>query len=98
MICVKILGIKTFLRYSSRRIVVAAEQTLLEEYPNLELNITEIINYEEIEKYTNVLIAPGLVINEKLVYDIWIPKKEQVIGWLREAIQEQDNTSNEIIP
>ncbi len=29
-------------------------------------------------------------INEKLVYDLWIPKKEQVVGWLREAIQEQD--------
>jgi hypothetical protein len=87
MIDVKILGIKTHLRYSVRRIVVAAERTLLEEYPDLELNISEINNFEEILKYTSVLIAPGLVINEKLVYDLWIPKKEQVIGWLREAIQ-----------
>ena len=44
---------------------------------------------DQIEVYTSVLIAPGLVINEKLVYDLWIPSKEQVIGWLREAIHEQ---------
>jgi hypothetical protein len=31
-------------------------------------------------------MAPGLVINGKLVYDLWIPKKEQVLGWLQEAI------------
>jgi hypothetical protein len=35
-----------------------------------------------------VLIAPGLVINERLVYDLWIPSKEQVIGWMRDAIGE----------
>jgi hypothetical protein len=35
-----------------------------------------------------VLIAPGLVINERLIYDLWIPSKEQVIGWMREAIVE----------
>jgi len=28
------------------------------------------------------------VINEKLVYDLWIPSKEQVFGWMREAIAE----------
>ncbi len=96
IIDIKILSNKASMRYSVRRIVVAAERTLLEEYPDLRLNITEIKHYEEIEKYTNVLTAPGLVINEKLVYDIWIPKKEQVVGWLREAIQEQRNTSGDI--
>jgi hypothetical protein len=92
MIKVKILCNKSPMRYSVRRIIEAAKNDLLSEYPDLELSITEISDSEEIMKYTQVMIAPGLVINEKLVYDLWIPKKEQVVGWLREAIQEQANT------
>jgi uncharacterized membrane protein len=89
MINVKILCNKTHLRYSVRRMVEAAHRNLLAEYPDLQVNITEISDMEEIFKYTQVMVAPGLVINEKLVYDLWIPKKEQVIAWLRQAIQEQ---------
>jgi len=88
-IAVKILGTKSRQRYVLRRLVVAAADTLRFEYPNLEVSITEISDREGIETYTNVLIAPGLVINEKLVYDLWIPSKEQALGWLREALQEQ---------
>jgi hypothetical protein len=51
----------------AKRIALVAERTLLEEYPDLELNITEITKSEEIEKYTSVLIAPSFVINEKFV-------------------------------
>jgi hypothetical protein len=65
-----------------------AETVLRAEYPDLEVEIQELKTEEEIFKYSQVLIAPGLVINEKLVYDIWIPKKEQVLGWMREAISE----------
>jgi hypothetical protein len=65
-----------------------AETVLRAEYPDLEVEIQELKTGEEIFKYSQVLIAPGLVINEKLVYDIWIPKKEQVLGWMREAISE----------
>ena len=90
MIEVKILSNKTHLRYSVRRMVEAAARSLLPEYPDLKINISEVRDMTEIMKYTLVMIAPGLVINEKLVYDLWIPKKEQVVGWLREAIQEQD--------
>jgi hypothetical protein len=93
MINIKILSHKTPMRYSVRRVVEAAYRSLLSEYPNSEINITEIKDMDEIMKYTSVIIAPGLVINEKLVYDLWIPKKEQVIGWLREAIQEQGNAT-----
>ncbi len=92
MIKIKILCNKSPMRYSVRRAVEAAYRILLEEYPDLEISITEISDFDEIMKYTQVLIAPGLVINEKLVYDLWIPKKDQVVGWLREAIQEQANT------
>jgi hypothetical protein len=53
------------------------------------ISIIEIRETDEILKYTPILTAPGLVINEKLVFDLWIPKKEQVVGWLREAVLEQ---------
>jgi hypothetical protein len=89
IIAVKILGTKSRQRYVVRRLVSAAADTLRFEYPDLKVTITEINDRQGIEAYTYVLIAPGLVINEKLVYDLWIPTKEQVVGWLREAIQEQ---------
>jgi hypothetical protein len=89
IISVKILGTKSRQRYVIRRLVTAASQSLRDENPGLEVSITEIDDRERIEAYTYVLVAPGLVINEKLVYNLWIPTKEQVIRWLREAIQEQ---------
>ena len=88
MIHVKILGTKSPMRYAVARVVVMAETVLKSEYPDLQVEIQELKTEEEIFKYTRVMIAPGLVINEKLVYDIWIPKKEQVIAWMREAIAE----------
>jgi hypothetical protein len=89
MISVKILSTKSRVRYSVRRIVESAHASLRSELPGLQLEIREVSDSDEIMKYTQVLIAPGLVINEKLVYSLWIPRKEQVIGWLREALQEK---------
>jgi hypothetical protein len=85
---VKILGTKTSMRYSVARLIAMAETVLRAEYPDLEVEVQVLKTEEEIFKYTQVLIAPGLVINEKLVYDLWIPSKEQVLGWMREAIAE----------
>jgi hypothetical protein len=87
-ITVKILGTKSRQRYAVRRLVAVAETILKSECPSLEVEIFEVKTEKEIYKYTYVLIAPGLVINEKLVYNLWIPSKEQVIGWMREAIAE----------
>ena len=88
-LAVKILGIKSPMRYSVSRLVAIAEAVLKSEYPDLEVEFQELKTEEDIFKYTQVLIAPGLVINEKLVYDLWIPSKEQVLGWMREAIAGQ---------
>jgi hypothetical protein len=87
-ISVKILGTRACQRYSVRRLVSWAEIVLRAEYPALGVDILEFITEEEIHKYTHVLTAPGLVINEKLVYAKWIPSKEQVLDWMREAIAE----------
>ena len=88
LITVKILSTKTPMRYCVRRLVALAETVLQPEYPELEVKIQELKTTEEIYKYTNVITAPGLVINEKLVYNLWIPTKEMVFGWMREAIAE----------
>jgi hypothetical protein len=85
---VKILSNKSSMRFSVARLVTMAETVLQSEYPDLEVEVQMLKTEEEIFKYTQVLIAPGLVINEKLVYDIWIPSREQVLGWMREAIME----------
>ena len=87
-ITVKILGLKSPMRYSVRRNVLQAQSTLQAEYPDLEVEILELKTEAGINQYTTILTAPCLVINEKLVYDVWIPKKEQVLGWMREAIAE----------
>jgi hypothetical protein len=92
-ISVKILGTKSRQRYAVRRLVLMAQTVLRPKYPDLELDIVEIKEPAEIAKYTPVMIAPGLVINEKLVYDIWIPSKEQVVEWLQEAIEEVEAVS-----
>ncbi len=86
---VKILGIKTPMRYAVRRAVAGAEILLRAEYPDLEVQVQELKTEEEISQYTQVLIAPGLVINGKLVYDLWIPSKEQVISWFQQALMEE---------
>lgn len=91
LITVKILGIKSPMRYSVRRQVMQAESVLRAEYPALEVEILEIKTEAGINQYTRILTAPCLVINEKLVYDLWIPKKEQVLGWMREAIAEMQS-------
>jgi hypothetical protein len=88
LITVKILSTKSPMRYCVRRLVVLAETVLMAEYPDLEVKILELKTTEEIYKYTQVLMAPGLVINEKLVYNVWIPTQEMVFGWMRDAIAE----------
>jgi hypothetical protein len=96
LITVKILSTKSPMRYCVRRLVVLAETVLQTEYPNLEVKILELKTTEEIYKYTNVLTAPGLVINEKLVYNLWIPTKEMVFGWVRAAIADLQSVQDPV--
>ncbi|MCS7283023.1 MAG: thioredoxin family protein [Anaerolineae bacterium] len=64
---------------------VAALEVLAEEMPDLEATIQHITDYAEITKYP-ILFTPGLVINEKLVCAGRIPTIEEVVAWLREAL------------
>ena len=68
--------------------MAAALDKLQKEQPGIKSFITNIKEAQDILQYTQVLKAPGLVVNGKLVYLCLgrIPKKEQVRGWLREAL------------
>ena len=88
MIALKILGYHSAQRYALRQTVVAAQRILQHEYPELTIEITELKGWEDIEKYTPVLSAPSLVVNEKLECVGRFPSKQEVLGWLRSAIEE----------
>ena len=88
MLDIKILGYRTDQTFAIRRTVAAALDELRKEQPGVESVITNIKEAQDILQYTDVLMAPGLVVNGKLEYLCLgrIPKKEQVIGWLRDAL------------
>ena len=86
MIDLKILGYQSAQRYAVRQTVVAAERVFKNEHPDLKIVITELKDWVKIEQYTPVLSAPSLVVNEKLVCVGRFPSREEVLGWLRNAV------------
>jgi hypothetical protein len=88
VINIKILGLRTSERYAVRRVVVAAQNELQQQYPDLSIQIREVDDSSEIGKYAAVLVLPTLVINEKVVGSGHFPTKEAVVAWLREAMNQ----------
>ena len=86
MIDLKILGYQSAQRYAVRQTVVAAGRAFKNEHPDLKIVITELKDWVKIEQYTPVLSAPSLVVNEKLVCVGRFPSREEVLGWLRNAV------------
>lgn len=64
---------------------IAALEMLAEENPSLEATIRHVEDYREIMKYP-VMFTPALVVNEKVVCAGRIPTVDEVVGWLREAL------------
>ncbi len=71
---------------------IAALEVLAEENPDLEATIQHITDSAEITQYP-ILFTPGLVVNEKLVCAGRIPKVEEVVAWLREALDRTDGVA-----
>jgi len=67
---------------------MAAQRALQNEYPELKIVITELKDWVHIEQYTSVLSAPSLVVNEKLVCVGRFPSRQELLGWIRSAIEE----------
>jgi hypothetical protein len=87
MLHVKILASKRPQRYAVLRAVLAAQGELLQEHPSLEVDITEVKDSQEIQKYTPVFVYPSLMVNEDLVCIGRFPRREEVVGWLRQAMK-----------
>jgi hypothetical protein len=83
---VKILGNKCHQRYIIWRAVQSAEMLLKREFPAFELRIQNVTSIEEIQKYTPVFAFPSLMIAEKLVCVGRYPSRDEVLGWLRTAL------------
>lgn len=88
MIRVKVCSIQYPERYVVRRMVMAAFHELSQEFPGVDIEVTEVNDSGEIGRYANVLVLPTLVINEKVVCSGRFPLKEEVKAWLREAMTE----------
>ncbi len=86
---IKILSYKSPQRYAVRRTLMAAQNELRKTVPDFKATITEIKDLREMEKFTAVVILPSLMVDDKLVCIGRFPKKAEVIGWLREALQKR---------
>jgi hypothetical protein len=86
---IKILSYKSVQRYAVKRTLIAAQSEMQKIVPDFAISITEVNELSEMEKYTAVVILPSLIVNEKLVCVGRFPKKDEVIDWLRDAVDSQ---------
>ncbi len=85
MIEVKILSCRSPQRYAVRQRVLAAKRDLMGLYPGLEMVIVDLKDWVHIEPYTPILVAPSLVVNDRLVCEGRFPTKQEVLDWLKDA-------------
>jgi hypothetical protein len=88
MIDLKILSYHSAQRYAVRQTVLSAQRMLRVDHPDLSIGITELKGWQDIERYTTILAAPSLVINDKLVCKGRFPSRNEVVSWLRNALNE----------
>lgn len=86
MIEVKILSCRKAQRYAVKQRVIAARRDMLSEFPELEIAIKDLKGWADIERYTLILSAPSLVVNEKLVCEGRFPTRNEVLTWLKSEI------------
>jgi len=67
---------------------VEALERLSEEDPELEAVLEHVTQMGKIMEY-DILTTPGLVVNEEVVCAGRIPTVEEVVGWLRQALDGQ---------
>lgn len=85
MIDIKILSYHSAQRFAVRQTLVAARRVFEASRHGVEIQVTELKDWRNIEQYTPVLSAPSLVVNEKLVCVGRFPSKQEVLGWLIDA-------------
>jgi hypothetical protein len=88
MIEVKILGCRFAQRYAVGQRVVAVKRDPLEERPELKIAISELKGWEDIERYTQILVAPSPAVNDQLVCEGRLPTIHEVLDWLSRALEQ----------
>lgn len=86
MIIVKILSLGAPERYAVRRMVTAAYQDLIQQYPKVEITIIDVSDSTEIGQSAFTLIMPTLLINGNVVCSGRFPTREEVADWLLQAL------------
>jgi len=89
VLVIKILSLGVPERYAVRRLVTAAYQELLPEHPGLEIQISEVSDSTEIGRAALTLVLPTLVVNGLVVCTGRFPSKQEVAGWLQEAVKQE---------
>jgi hypothetical protein len=88
MIDVKILSYHSAQRYAVKQTILSAQRIVKNDHPDLAVTISELKDWQQIERYTPILAAPSLVVNEKLVCRGRFPSRDEVLGWLQDALKE----------
>lgn len=87
MLDIKILGPGCYNCYAVEQAVVLTLELLAQQHPDLEVTLQHIEDPLQIQRYP-ILFTPGLVINEKLVSAGRIPTKDEILKWLRAALDQ----------
>lgn len=85
MLNIKVLGPGCSKCYAVERAAIAGLEALGKENPELEVTFEHIEDILEIEQYP-ILFTPALVVNEKVVCSGRVPKRDEIIGWYRAAL------------
>ena len=85
MLHVKVLGPGCANCGRVERRASAALEALAQEIPSLEATIQHVTDYSEIAEYP-IVGTPGLVVNETVVCSGRVPQVEEIVCWLREAL------------
>jgi hypothetical protein len=83
----KILAYKRPQRYAVHKAVVAALEEVHRMNPSLQVVVEEIRKLEDIQVFTPVTIYPSLMLNGRLVCVGRFPRREEIISWLTQEIE-----------
>lgn len=80
MINIKILGVGC---PKCRRLEEKVKEIVSDN--NIKAEVEKVTNINDMMKY-NIIMTPGLVVNEKLKSSGQIPKDEQILNWIKEEM------------